>query len=94
MDAALVWPDDPEAEEQVPASDLIGITIPTDPADVTGIVWAADEIRLRSTADIKAATTGINNAALSSEIEKFVRDGQLIIRMNGVEYNVLGAEIQ
>ena len=96
VDAALVWPDDPEAEEQVPASDLIGTTIPTDPADVTGIVWAADEIRLRSTADIKAATTGINNAALSSEegIEKFVRDGQLIIRMNGVEYNVLGAEIQ
>lgn len=96
VDAALVWPDDPSAEEQVPASNLIGTTIPTDPADVTGIVWAADEIRLRSTADIKAATTAIHNAALSSEedIEKFVRDGQLIIRMNGVEYNVLGAEIQ
>lgn len=96
VDAALIWPDDPEAEEQVPASDLIGTTISTAPADVTGIVWAADEIRLRSTADIKAATTGINNAALSSEegIKKFVRDGQLIIRMNGVEYNVLGAEIQ
>ena len=85
-----------ETEVEVPESNLIGTTIPTDPADVTGIVWAADEIRLRSTADIKAATTGINNAALSSEedIEKFVRDGQLIIRMNGVEYNVLGAEIQ
>ncbi|MGM9809379.1 MAG: hypothetical protein ACI30J_00700 [Paludibacteraceae bacterium] len=81
---------------KVPECNLIGTTIPTDPADVTGIVWAADEIRLRSTADIKAATTGINNAALSSEegIEKFVRDGQLVIRMNGVEYNVLGAEIQ
>ena len=96
VDAALVWPDDPSAEEQVPASNLIGTTIPTDPADVTGIVWTADEIRLRSTDDIKAATTGINNAALSSEegIEKFVRDGQLIIRMNGVEYNVLGAKLQ
>ena len=85
-----------ETEVEVPESNLIGTTIPTDPADVTGIVWAADEIRLRSTADIKAATTGINNAALSSEedIEKFVRDGQLIIRMNGVEYNVLGAKLQ
>ena len=43
-----------------------------------------------------ALPTAIHNAALSSEedIEKFVRDGQLIIRMNGVEYNVLGAEIQ
>ena len=85
-----------ETEVEVPESNLIGTTIPTDPADVTGIVWAADEIRLRSTDDIKAATTAIHNAALSSEegIEKFVRDGQLIIRMNGVEYNVLGAEIQ
>ena len=85
-----------ETEVEVPESNLIGTTIPTDPADVTGIVWAADEIRLRSTADIKAATTAIHNAALSSEedIEKFVRDGQLIIRMNGVEYNVLGAKLQ
>ena len=85
-----------ETEVEVPESNLIGTTIPTDPADVTGIVWAADEIRLRSTDDVKAATTAIHNAALSSEedIEKFVRDGQLIIRMNGVEYNVLGAKLQ
>ena len=38
--------------------------------------------------------TGMENAVISNKAEKFVRDGQLIIRMNGVEYNVLGAKLQ
>ena len=41
-----------------------------------------------------AEPTGMENAVIGNKAEKFVRDGQLIIRMNGVEYNVLGAKIQ
>ena len=41
-----------------------------------------------------AKPEGIFNATVEGQAEKFVRDGQLIIRMNGVEYNVLGAKIQ
>lgn len=42
----------------------------------------------------EAQAEGIFNASVEAKAEKFVRDGQLIIRMNGVEYNVLGAKIQ
>ena len=41
-----------------------------------------------------AKPEGIFNATVEGQAEKFVRDGQLIIRMNGVEYNVLGAKLQ
>ncbi len=39
------------------------------------------------------ATQGINNTNASVKVEKFFRDGQLIIRKNGVEYNALGAKL-
>ena len=38
-------------------------------------------------------TQGIENSNASVKIEKFYRDGQLVIRKNGVEYNVLGAQL-
>ena len=36
---------------------------------------------------------GIDNTNAAVKVEKFYRDGQLIIRKNGVEYNVLGAQL-
>ena len=36
---------------------------------------------------------GINNTNATVKVEKFYRDGQLIIRKNGVEYNALGARL-
>ena len=36
---------------------------------------------------------GINNTNAAVKVEKFYRDGQLIIRKNGVEYNALGARL-
>ena len=42
----------------------------------------------------EALSTNVENAVIGNKAEKFVRDGQLIIRMNGVEYNVLGAKLQ
>lgn len=39
------------------------------------------------------ATEGISNTKASVKAEKFFRNGQLIIRKNGVEYNALGAEL-
>jgi len=36
---------------------------------------------------------GIDNTNASVKTEKFFRDGQLIIRKNGVEYNALGAKL-
>lgn len=38
------------------------------------------------------ASQGINNVE-AAKVEKFYRDGQLIIRKNGVEYNALGAKL-
>jgi hypothetical protein len=38
------------------------------------------------------ATQGIDNVE-AVKAEKFYRDGQLIIRKNGVEYNALGAKL-
>ena len=42
--------------------------------------------------EIGAASQGINNVE-AVKAEKFYRDGQLIIRKNGVEYNALGAKL-
>ena len=40
-----------------------------------------------------AATQAIENTAAAVKAEKFFRNGQLIIRKNGVEYNALGAQL-
>ena len=68
---------------------------PTLAADVDGVytfVWTYADNTLTIT--FPAKPEGIFNASVEAKAEKFVRDGQLIIRMNGVEYNVLGAKIQ
>ena len=68
---------------------------PTLAADVDGVytfVWTYADNTLTITFPAKSA--GIFNTTVEGQAEKFVRDGQLIIRMNGVEYNVLGAKIQ
>ena len=36
---------------------------------------------------------GVENTNATVKVEKFYRDGQLVIRKNGVEYNVLGAQL-
>ncbi|MDY2942847.1 MAG: hypothetical protein SOT07_04035 [Paludibacteraceae bacterium] len=68
---------------------------PTLTADVDGVytfVWKYADNTLTIT--FPAKPEGIFNTTVDGQAEKFVRDGQLIIRMNGVEYNVLGAKIQ
>ena len=68
---------------------------PTLAADVDGeytFVWTYADNTLTIT--FPAKPEGIFNATVEGQAEKFVRDGQLIIRMNGVEYNVLGAKLQ
>ncbi len=68
---------------------------PTLAADVDGVytfVWTYADNTLTIT--FPAKSEGIFNATVEGQAEKFVRDGQLIIRMNGVEYNVLGAKLQ
>ena len=42
---------------------------------------------------VGAGTQGIENSNAAAKVEKFYRDGQLIIRKNGVEYNALGAKL-
>jgi hypothetical protein len=41
----------------------------------------------------ESSTEGIENAAAAVKAEKSFRNGQLIIRKNGVEYNALGAQL-
>lgn len=41
----------------------------------------------------EGASQGVENAAAAVKAEKFYRNGQLIIRKNGVEYNALGAQL-
>ncbi len=41
----------------------------------------------------EGASQGVENAAAAVKAEKFFRNGQLIIRKNGVEYNALGAQL-
>ena len=42
---------------------------------------------------LPADAQGINNTDAAVKVEKFYRDGQLIIRKNGVEYNALGTRL-
>lgn len=42
---------------------------------------------------IGAGSQGVENVEGAAKVEKFYRDGQLIIRKNGVEYNALGAKL-
>ena len=76
-------------------------------ADEQGYVWKVLEFEsLGGDVEIKefaggyrinkieiGATQGINNTNAVVKVEKFYRDGQLIIRKNGVEYNALGAKL-
>lgn len=76
-------------------------------ADEQGYVWKVLEFEsLGGDVEIKefdggyrinkieiGATQGINNTNVAVKAEKFYRDGQLIIRKNGVEYNALGAQL-
>ena len=75
-------------------------------ADEDGYVWKVLEYQsLGGDVEIKefdggyrikaiqiGAAQGINNVE-AAKVEKFYRDGQLIIRKNGVEYNALGAKL-
>lgn len=79
----------------------------SDGADEQGYVWKVLEFSsLGGDVQIKefdggyrinkieiGATQGINNTNAAVKVEKFYRDGQLIIRKNGVEYNALGARL-
>ena len=62
--------------------------------DVVGIVSVFSNNLQVYFISAEALSEGIFDASVETKAEKFVRDGQLIIRMNGVEYNVLGAKIQ
>ena len=62
--------------------------------DVVGVVSIYNNNLQVYFISAEAQAEGIFNASVEAKAEKFVRDGQLIIRMNGVEYNVLGAKIQ
>ena len=42
--------------------------------------------------EVPGAEQGINNTNASVKAEKFFRNGQLIIRKNGVEYNAIGTQ--
>lgn len=61
----------------------------------------ASEVSIKETAGgyriisatVPDAGQGINNTNAAVKAEKFFRDGQLIIRKNGVEYNALGAQL-
>lgn len=41
----------------------------------------------------RAKGQGLDNTNEAVKVEKFYRDGQIVIRKNGVEYNVLGAQL-
>lgn len=43
--------------------------------------------------EVPGEEQGINNTNASVKAEKFFRNGQLIIRKNGVEYNAIGAQL-
>ncbi len=77
-------------------------------ADEQGYVWKALEytsmggdVEIKEIAggyrvkaiQIGAGTQGVENVEGAAKVEKFYRDGQLIIRKNGVEYNALGAKL-
>ena len=62
--------------------------------DVVGVVSIYKNNLQVNFISAEAQAEDIFNATVEGQAEKFVRDGQLIIRMNGVEYNVLGAKLQ
>ena len=43
--------------------------------------------------EVPDGSQGINDVNANAKAEKFFRDGQLIIRKNGVEYNALGVQL-
>ena len=43
--------------------------------------------------EVPDGSQGINDVNANTKAEKFFRDGQLIIRKNGVEYNALGVQL-
>ncbi len=63
------------------------------------VLWSDDRAETPTAAKFKlgavlpADSQGFENAGADVKVEKFYRDGQLIIRKNGVEYNALGAKL-
>ena len=43
--------------------------------------------------EVPGGSEGVENTNATVKVEKFYRDGQLIIRKNGVRYNVLGTQL-
>ena len=102
VDAAGAYPKNAVAV----STDLVLPAKGSEGADEDGYVWkvleytsAGGDVEIKEFAGgyrIKAiqigATQGIDNVE-AVKAEKFYRDGQLIIRKNGVEYNALGAKL-
>ncbi len=63
------------------------------------VLWSDDRAETPAPQKFKlgvvlpAEGQGFENAGAAAKVEKFYRDGQLIIRKNGVEYNALGAKL-
>ena len=86
-----------------------GATVESDMLNGTEIelTAAADEMRIYSkniegsadakwqlvSVEVPGESQGIQNSNAAVKAEKFFRNGQLIIRKNGVEYNALGAQL-
>jgi len=86
-----------------------GATVAKHNFDATAVelTAAASEIRVYSkneagdadakwqvvSVEVPGGSQDITNANAAVKVEKFYRDGQLIIRKNGVEYNALGARL-
>jgi hypothetical protein len=49
--------------------------------------------KFKLSAILPVSTEGVENVNSAVKAEKFFRDGQLIIRKNGVEYNALGEKL-
>lgn len=83
----VAWGEAKDAYLEVEASGS-AIVIRSDNGEDTNtkIVWKIGAI-------LPADAQGINNTNAAVKVEKFYRDGQLIIRKNGVEYNALGARL-
>lgn len=83
----VAWGEAKDAYLEVEASGS-AIVIRSDNGEDTStkIVWKIGAI-------LPADAQGINNTNAAVKVEKFYRDGQLIIRKNGVEYNALGARL-
>ena len=83
-----------------------GATGTFDGATAVELTASANEIRVYSkdaggdqvkwklvSVEVPDGGQGINNTNATVKVEKFYRDGQLIIRKNGVEYNALGVKL-